>query len=107
MKKCYKILLNEFSNALENNKRGFQNSSKQHYNSATLLKLSQQMGNRHIYTYVPIGSQNFGQTRLVQCTLSDAKKIMLTWSGQAQSQSDMFLHGVQLFLSPMLVSCQM
>ena len=68
------------SNALEN-KRGFQNSSKQHYNSVTLLKLSQQsqqMGNRHIYTYVPIASQNFGQTRLVQCTLSDAKKIMLT-----------------------------
>ena len=34
---------------------------------------------------------------------SDAKKIMLTLSGQAQSQSDMFLHGVQLFLSPMYV----
>ena len=29
------------SNALEN-KRGFQNSSKQHYNRVTLLKLSQQ-----------------------------------------------------------------
>ena len=37
---------------------------------------------------------------------SDAKKIMLTWSGQAQSQSDMFLHGVQLVLCPMLVSYQ-